>query len=153
MKTLLLCSSSLFRTVSHPGARDSYSCMAYYSVVSNLPAEIVHLLEEIEAKDKLAHESRTLISQRDVSIQKFGKQNGFNQHNPKEEAYSKQILSHFDKVQAIQDEKVALGDKARILVRPSLPYSQRPHLVLRISSWTVRSSAWIFKSRGSKVPA
>ena len=85
-------------------------------IVANLPAEIVHLLEEIEAKDKIANDSRTVIAQRDLSIQKFGKQNGFSQQNPKEEAYSKQILSHFDRLQGLQEEKVALGDKARILV-------------------------------------
>ena len=84
--------------------------------VANLPAEVVHLLEEIEAKDKIAHEARTIISSRDKSIQNFGKQNGFSQENPKEESYSKQVLSSFDKVQALQEEKVSLSDKARILV-------------------------------------
>ena len=84
--------------------------------MANLPAEIVHLLEEIEAKDKSAHESRTIINSRDGSIQRFNKQNGFGQQNPKEEAYSKQVLSHFDKIQTLQDEKVTLSDKARVLV-------------------------------------
>ena len=84
--------------------------------VANLPAEIVHLLEEIEAKDKSAHESRTIITSRDSSIQRFNKQNGFGQQNPKEEAYSKQVLSHFEKVQALQDEKVTLSEKARLLL-------------------------------------
>lgn len=84
--------------------------------MANLPAEIAHLLEEIEAKDKVAQECRNVIHTRDSSIQKFTKANGGGLANPKEEAYSKAIVSNFDKAQALQDEKVALSDKARIVV-------------------------------------
>ena len=90
--------------------------------MANLPAEIAHLLEEIEAKDKVAQECRNVIHARDSSIQKFTKANGGGQPNPKEEAYSKLILSNFEKAQALQDEKVALSDKARVVVS-SLPAS------------------------------
>ena len=84
--------------------------------MANLPAEIAHLLEEIEAKDKVTQECRNTIHSKDSSIQKFCKTNGSRQENPKEDLYCKTALSNFDKAQAIQDEKVALSDKARILV-------------------------------------
>ena len=84
--------------------------------VANLPAEIQHLLEEIQAKDRVAQECRTVISNRDTSIQKFLKMNGPGQANPKEDKYCKEVLDNYDKAQKVQDDKVALGDKAAMLV-------------------------------------
>ena len=90
--------------------------------VANLPAEIAHLLEEIEAKDRVMQECRHVINARDTSIQKFQKLNGTSQPNPKEDAYAKTVFSNYDKAHIIQDEKVALTEKASILVSPhSLP--------------------------------
>ncbi len=87
-----------------------------YHQVANLPAEITHLMEEIQAKDRVVQDCRTAVNARDSSIQKFLKSNGAGQPNPKEEVYSKAILSNFEKAQAIQDEKVALSEKAALLV-------------------------------------
>ena len=84
--------------------------------VANLPAEIHHLLEEIQAKDRVMHECRSQIAGRDTSIQKFLKANGCAQANPKEEAYCKTVLSNFDKAQIVQEEKVGLSDKAATLL-------------------------------------
>ena len=84
--------------------------------VANLPAEIAHLLEEIQAKDRVVQECRTAATSRDNSLQKFLKINGAGQLNPKEETYSKAILSSYERAQIIQDEKVALSDKAALLV-------------------------------------
>lgn len=89
--------------------------------VANLPAEITHLMEEIQAKDRVVQECRTAANARDTSIQKFLKSNGAGQSNPKEEVYSKAILTNFDKAQAIQDEKVALSEKAALLVSLHTP--------------------------------
>ena len=77
----------------------------------------MHLLEEIEAKDKVSQECRSAIYQRDTSIQKFVKQSGCCSNNPKEEGYCRSVLANYDRAQALHEEKVALGDKARILVR------------------------------------
>lgn len=85
--------------------------------VANLPAEIAHLLEEIQAKDRTVQECRSNINSRDSCLQKFLKVNGAGKLNPKEEAYAKSISASFDKAQAVQEEKVALSDKAAHLVR------------------------------------
>ncbi len=87
--------------------------------VANLPAEIAHLLEEIQAKDRVVQECRNVIATRDNSIQKFLKLNGAGQPNPKEEGYCKNVMANFDKAQVVQEEKVGLSEKAALLV--SLP--------------------------------
>ncbi|KAL2824796.1 inhibitor of growth proteins N-terminal histone-binding-domain-containing protein [Aspergillus cavernicola] len=84
--------------------------------VANLPAEINHLMEEIQAKDKVIQDCRTLINSRDSSIQKFIKLNSSLTPNPKEEQYSKIILQNLDRSQQLQDEKIHLSEKACILL-------------------------------------
>ena len=42
--------------------------------------------------------------------------NGAGQANPKEETYCKNAMVNFDKAQVIQKEKVALSEKAALLV-------------------------------------
>lgn len=84
--------------------------------VANLPAEITHLMEEIQAKDKTIQECRSTINSRDGSLQKFIKLNGSHAPNPKEEQYSKTILQNLDRAQQLQDEKIQLSEKACILL-------------------------------------
>ncbi|PGH08688.1 hypothetical protein AJ80_07809 [Polytolypa hystricis UAMH7299] len=84
--------------------------------VANLPAEINHLMEEIQAKDKTIQECRTLINSRDNSLQKFIKMNGSHTPNPKEESYSKTIVQNMDRCQTLQDEKILLSEKACLLL-------------------------------------
>jgi len=74
------------------------------------------LLEEVEAKDKVIQECRNVIHTRDSSIQKHLKVNGAGHAHPKDDAYTKSILSNFDKAMGIQDEKVALSEKASVIV-------------------------------------
>lgn len=88
--------------------------------VANLPAEIAHLLEEIQAKDQLIHECRQLISNRDAGLQRHNKSLGVHVKHPKEEQFIKLVLSSYDKAQALQDEKVALIQKATFLVSKCL---------------------------------
>lgn len=88
-----------------------------FSIVANLPAEIAHLLEEIQAKDRIVQECRSVVNTRDGSIQKFLKSNGAGQPNPKEETYVKNVMANFDRAQIIQEEKVGLSEKAATLVR------------------------------------
>ncbi|ORY06887.1 inhibitor of growth proteins N-terminal histone-binding-domain-containing protein [Clohesyomyces aquaticus] len=80
--------------------------------VANLPAEITHLYEEVQAKDQQINECRSIINARDSSLQKFIKLNGSLVQNPKEEPYSKIIQQNFDKAQMLQEEKIALVEKA-----------------------------------------
>ncbi|KAL2841491.1 inhibitor of growth proteins N-terminal histone-binding-domain-containing protein [Aspergillus pseudodeflectus] len=84
--------------------------------VANLPAEINHLMEEIQAKDKIIQDCRAVINSKDASIQKFIKLNGSLTPNPKEEQYSKTILQSLDRSQQLQDEKIHLSEKACILL-------------------------------------
>ncbi|THC98718.1 hypothetical protein EYZ11_001781 [Aspergillus tanneri] len=84
--------------------------------VANLPAEISHLMEEIQAKDKIIQDCRTTINSRDNSLQKFIKLNGSLTPNPKEEQYGKTILQNLDKSQQLQDEKIQLSEKACVLL-------------------------------------
>ncbi|KAJ5981731.1 hypothetical protein N7499_009217 [Penicillium canescens] len=84
--------------------------------VANLPAEINHLMEEIQAKDKAMQECRAIINSRDGSIQKFIKMNGSLAANPKEEQYGKTILENMDQSFELQTEKIQLSEKACVLL-------------------------------------
>lgn len=98
--------------------------LADLNLVANLPAEIAHLLEEIQAKDRVIQECRNTIHARDNSIQKFVKVNGSHIPNPKEEAYGRTILANYDRAQIVQEEKVGLSEKAGVIVSyASLPTS------------------------------
>lgn len=103
--------------------------------MANLPAEIAHLLEEIQAKDRIVQECRNIIAARDNSIQKFVKLNGAGQPNPKEEGYCKIAVANFDKAQVLQEEKVGLSEKAALLVSlPRISFtSQQEDLAYTIS--------------------
>jgi len=71
----------------------------------------------VQAKDQLIQECRAIIQARDNSLQKFIKLNGSLVQNPKEEPYSKIIQQQYEKAQVLQEEKIALVDKATALVR------------------------------------
>jgi inhibitor of growth protein 3 len=89
-----------------------------------LPAEITHLFEEVQAKDQLIQECRSVIAARDGSLQKFIKLNGSLVQNPKEDPYSKIITQHIEKAQVLQEEKIGLVERATMLVstRPGQTY-------------------------------
>lgn len=84
--------------------------------VANLPAEITHLYEEMQAKDAQIQECRSIINARDSSIQKFIKLNSSMVKNPKEDGYAKVILQNYERAQLLQEEKIALSEKAAALV-------------------------------------
>lgn len=99
------------------GAEDCASVLEQFvHDVANLPAEINHLMEEIQAKDKTIQDCRSIINSRDGSLQKFIKLNGSLTPNPKEEQYGKTILHNLDKCQQLQDDKIQLSEKACILL-------------------------------------
>ncbi|KAF2875876.1 inhibitor of growth proteins N-terminal histone-binding-domain-containing protein [Massariosphaeria phaeospora] len=84
--------------------------------VANLPAEITHLYEEVQAKDQQIQDCRSVIAARDSSLQKFIKLNGSLVQNPKEEPYSKVIQQQYERAQVLQEEKIGLVDKASALM-------------------------------------
>lgn len=73
-------------------------------------------MEEIQAKDKVIQECRAVIASRDASLQKFIKLNGSHTLNPKEESYSNAIIQNMDRCQVLQDEKIALSEKAAVIL-------------------------------------
>ncbi|EPS41714.1 hypothetical protein H072_4379, partial [Dactylellina haptotyla CBS 200.50] len=84
--------------------------------VSNLPAELAHLYEELANKDKRVHTLKESIRQKDASIQRFIRQNGSQVPYPKEAAYNKAISDSFKEINAIQDEKCKLAKRATELI-------------------------------------
>ena len=84
--------------------------------VANLPAEITHLYEEVQDKDRQIQELRASIQQRDNSLQKFIKLNGSLVVNPKEEPYNKVVIQNYERAQILQEEKIGLVEKAAALV-------------------------------------
>lgn len=85
-------------------------------VVANIPAEISHLLEEIQAKDLQIQVFRDEINKRDAQLQKWVRTNGGHVPNPKEEAFSKTINECYDKCDILQAEKCGLAEKAAIVL-------------------------------------
>lgn len=84
--------------------------------VANTPAEVTHLLEEIQAKDQQILAYKDEINKRDAALQKWVRLNGGHVQNPKEEAFSKTINDCFDKCEILQAEKCGLSEKALIVL-------------------------------------
>lgn len=97
--------------------RVSLALKTNLNIAANLPAEVQHLFEEIAAKDKLFLECLNIIEQRDGSLHRFIRTNGSLTHNPKEDLYNKTILDEYAKAKKLQDEKIALANKALGLVK------------------------------------
>ncbi|EMC99819.1 hypothetical protein BAUCODRAFT_119391 [Baudoinia panamericana UAMH 10762] len=84
--------------------------------VANTPAEITHLLEEIQAKDLQIAAFKDEIAKRDAQLQKWVRVNGGHVLNPKEEAFSRTINDCYDKCEILQAEKCGLSEKALIVL-------------------------------------
>ncbi|KAL9079418.1 MAG: hypothetical protein Q9157_001717 [Trypethelium eluteriae] len=83
---------------------------------ANLPAEIAHLLEEIQAKDAVLQQCKETINKHDGSLQKFVKMNGGHVKNPKEESYHQIIRQNYDTAETLQAEQIGLSEKAVTLI-------------------------------------
>ncbi len=90
--------------------------------VANMPAELAHLLEEVQAKDVLIQECRTNINNRDTALQKHVKAYGGHVKHPKEDQIISTVSSNFDRAEALQKDKIALAAKASFLVKNSPLY-------------------------------
>lgn len=84
--------------------------------VANLPAEIQHLLEEIQAKDVRVRDHQQQIEHRDLALQKHVKQMGGHVKHPKEEQMMKSARDHYEVALKLQDEKLAMSQKSCSLV-------------------------------------
>jgi inhibitor of growth protein 3 len=83
---------------------------------ANLPAEICHMMEEIQAKDREMQKYQSAINTKDSNLQKHLKLNGSHNSHPKEKEYSETILKNYDLCQEIQNQKIGLSDKACVLL-------------------------------------
>ena len=84
--------------------------------MANTPAEITHLLEEIQAKDLQISAFKDEIQRRDALLQKWTRLNGGHVPHPKEDAFSKTISDCYDKCEILQAEKCGLSDKAVVIL-------------------------------------
>lgn len=84
--------------------------------VANIPAEINHILEEIQAKDMQIAQFKQEIEKRDSQLQKWTRMNGGHVRNPKDEAFGKTIKECFDKCEVLQEAKCGLAQRAQILI-------------------------------------
>lgn len=78
---------------------------------ANLPAEISHMMEEIQAKDTEMQKHHTAINTKDANLQKNLKANGVLQAHPKETEYIDQVKKHYDAMANIQNQKVLLSER------------------------------------------
>jgi inhibitor of growth protein 3 len=83
---------------------------------ANLPAEIAFMQEEIAEKDRQMNECLQIITRNDNAIQKWIKINGSHIQNPKEEIHRKAVMENYDKATILQEEKVALAQKAQAII-------------------------------------
>ena len=79
---------------------------------ANLPAEISHMMEEIQAKDNDLQKFQSSINNKDGNIQKHVKHNGALQAHPKEAEYAEQVKKNFELCADLQTQKVQLSEKA-----------------------------------------
>lgn len=84
--------------------------------VANLPAEVNHYMEEIQAIEKDMSKLQTQINAKDSSLQKHIKANGSLVAHPKEGEFSQAILKLHDQCQELQDRKILLADKTSIML-------------------------------------
>ena len=83
---------------------------------SNLPAEINHMMEEIQAKDKEVQKYLSVVNQKDSNIQKHLKVNGVLAPHPKDNEYADLVKKNYDLSMGVQDQKILLSEKACMLL-------------------------------------
>ncbi len=82
---------------------------------ANLPAEISHMMEEIQAKDTEMQKHQTSTNAKDGSIQKQIKTSGVLNAHPKESEYGDQVKKNYELCADLQSQKVLLAEKACLL--------------------------------------
>ena len=103
--------------MTFPAPEDAATLLeSFLHDIANTPAEITHLLEEIQAKDLQIHAFKDEIHKRDAQLQKWVRLNGGHILNPKEEGFSRTINDCYDKCEILQAEKCGLSEKALVVL-------------------------------------
>ncbi len=89
---------------------------------ANLPAELKHFSDEIEAKDKEYDGCLSVARKAEEAMQKWYRINGPQQVNPKEEGLTKLARENYAKAELLSDEKIALAKKMDFLLERHLMY-------------------------------
>lgn len=88
--------------------------------VSNLPAELAHLLLELGENDMKYYETRKRIQQRDNQLHKHIKQSGSLSRHPKEQQIYQKIDEDFKTLYKLQESKCVLANTALFLITKHL---------------------------------
>ncbi|CCH44107.1 Inhibitor of growth protein 5 [Wickerhamomyces ciferrii] len=92
----------------------------YTQDISNLPAELQHLLSELGTSDSNLYEVRRKVLQKDSTIHKFIKQHGSLTKNPKENQLYPKIRDDFRKAEQIQRAKLVTANTGLFLTAKHL---------------------------------
>ncbi|RMZ86937.1 hypothetical protein DV736_g5840, partial [Chaetothyriales sp. CBS 134916] len=87
---------------------------------ANLPAEIMHMMDEIQAKDSELNKYQSAINSRDSQIQKIIKSNGVLEKHPKELEYSEQIKKNYEQITELQNQKIVLSERSAVILDQQL---------------------------------
>ncbi len=127
----------------------------YTQDVSNLPAELQHLLSELGTGDSNLYEIRRKILQKDSTIHKFIKQHGSLTKNPKENQLYPKIREDFRKAEQLQREKCITANTALFLTAKHLIKLEsdieklRSEGLLALDDLDIDSDDELFSSRGA----
>lgn len=126
----------------------------YTQDISNLPAELQHLLSELGTSDASLYEIRKKLNQKDSSIHKFIKQHGSLTKNPKESQLYPKIREDFKKAEQLQKEKcisanTALFLTAKHLIKLENDMEKLKNEGLLVSDTIDLDEEDLFSSRGS----
>ncbi|KAH3677235.1 hypothetical protein WICMUC_001816 [Wickerhamomyces mucosus] len=92
----------------------------YTQDISNLPAELQHILAELGTNDMNLYEIKKKLTQKDATIHKFIKQHGSLTKNPKENQLYPKIKDDFKKLEQEQKEKCIVANTALFLTAKHL---------------------------------
>ncbi|ODQ61421.1 hypothetical protein WICANDRAFT_17685, partial [Wickerhamomyces anomalus NRRL Y-366-8] len=127
----------------------------YTQDISNLPAELQHLLSELGTGDSNLYEIRRKILQKDSTIHKFIKQHGSLTKNPKENQLYPKIREDFRKAEQLQREKCITANTALFLTAKHLIKLEsdieklRSEGLLALDDLDIDSDDELFSSRGA----
>jgi len=103
--------------------------------IGNVPAELCHILEELEEKEKDIQKLLQKIEKENHRVQRFIKMNGSMMVDPQAEPNGKEIRRLYDDVERLQNEKCSLADRSTRLVS----HTKNMHFFHVLTSYLVRS--------------
>jgi len=127
----------------------------YNQDLSNLPAELQHLLSELGTNDCNMYEIRKKLQAKDGAIHKFIKQHGSLTKNPKENQLYPRIREDFKKMEETQKEKCITANTALFLTAKHLVRLEsdieklKSEGLLALDDMEIDSEDDIFTSRGA----